>query len=142
MVQRVSAASVTVNDRVVGEIGKGILILLGVADGDTENEAVRLAARCRSARIFPDQSANMNLDVTEVGGSALVVSQFTLCADTSRGRRPSFARAAHPSDAEPIYAAFCSALESDTLAVKTGVFGAQMEVSLVNDGPVTLLFEA
>lgn len=141
LIQRVSRASVAVDGETVGSIGRGLLIFLGVAAGDSVENATQLAERCRRARIFPDASSNMNLDVTEVDGSVLVVSQFTLYADTSKGRRPSFTRAAKPELAERLYLCFCRALENSGLVVETGSFGAMMEVSLVNDGPVTLLYE-
>lgn len=141
LIQRVSAASVTVEGDVVGKIGKGILVLLGVAIDDTLDDAKRLAARSCAARIFPDDSGNMNLDVCQVRGAALVISQFTLCAETSKGRRPSFIHAARPEDAKPLYDAYCTELGTLGLVVEKGVFGAMMEVALVNDGPVTLLYE-
>lgn len=141
LIQRVSTATVTVEGDVVGKIGKGILVLLGVAIDDTLEDAKRLAARSCAARIFPDDSGNMNLDVRRVDGAALVVSQFTLCAETAKGRRPSFVHAARPEVAEPLYEAYCTELGNFGLAVEKGVFGAMMEVSLVNNGPVTLLYE-
>lgn len=141
LLQRVTTATVTVGGDVVGRISKGILVLVGVAIDDTLDDAKRLAARSCAARIFPDDSGNMNLDVRQVDGAALVVSQFTLCAETAKGLRPSFVRAARPDVAEPLYEAYCKELGNLGLAVERGVFGAMMEVALVNDGPVTLLYE-
>lgn len=141
LIQRVSAATVTVDGKVVSKIGKGILVLLGIAIDDTLDDAKRLAARSCTARIFPDESGNMNLDLNQVHGAALVVSQFTLCAQTDKGRRPSFVHAARPEVAKPLYEAYCTELDNLGIAVEKGVFGAMMEVRLVNDGPVTLLYE-
>ncbi|RIK04556.1 MAG: D-tyrosyl-tRNA(Tyr) deacylase, partial [Acidobacteria bacterium] len=124
LIQRVSTAAVTVDGDVVAEIGKGILVLLGVAVGDSLDDAKRLAVRTCAARIFPDESGNMNLNLDQVGGEALVVSQFTLLGDTSKGRRPSFVHAARPDDAEPLYEAYCSELATLGATVAKGVFGA------------------
>jgi D-tyrosyl-tRNA(Tyr) deacylase len=139
--QRVSEARVRVAGTVVGEIGTGLCILLGVARGDTAEEAARLAAKIARLRIFPDDEARFDRSVVDVGGSALVVSQFTLLADTAKGNRPSFTDAAPPEEAEPLYERFCVALRELGVPVQTGVFGAKMEVSLVNDGPVTIILD-
>jgi D-aminoacyl-tRNA deacylase len=135
LVQRVSRASVSVDDRVVSEIGPGMLVLLGVAGGDGEEEAARLAAKLRKLRIFDDAEGRMNEAVGEL--EILCVSQFTLYADTTRGNRPSYVRAAPPERAEPLYERFC-----ELAGAKRGVFGARMAVELVGDGPVTVLLEA
>jgi D-tyrosyl-tRNA(Tyr) deacylase len=140
-VQRVSRARVTVDGRVVGEIGTGAVILLGVRKGDTEEDARRLAQRCVDLRFFADEGGNLNRSLAEVRGAFLVVSQFTLYADTTGGRRPSFTEAAPGSEAEPLYLLFCGELERRGFAVARGVFGAMMDVELVNQGPVTLLLE-
>ncbi len=142
LIQRVTEASVTVDGRVSGAIGRGMLILLGVAMHDTEQEAAWLARKCAMLRIFSDASGKMNRSLIDSDGEALVVSQFTLCADTRRGHRPSFARAAPPGAAEQLYDAFINQLETylDT-PVQSGVFGASMDVRLLNSGPVTLSLE-
>jgi D-aminoacyl-tRNA deacylase len=141
VVQRVSRASVTVEDEVVGEIGEGLLVLLGVADGDTGAEADWLAHKVANLRIFADAEGKMNLSAKEIGGKVLVVSQFTLCANTRKGFRPSFVPAAAPDVAEPLVERFTAAVQAEQVAVETGVFGAHMSVALVNDGPVTILLE-
>jgi D-tyrosyl-tRNA(Tyr) deacylase len=138
VVQRVSRARVTPG----GEIGPGLCILLGVARGDGEEEAGRLAGKVARLRIFPDDDGRFDRSVLDVGGSALVVSQFTLIADTAKGNRPSFAGAAPPEQAEPLYERFASELRALGVPVETGVFGVRMEVELVNDGPVTIVFDA
>ncbi len=139
--QRVSRATVTVTGEVVGAIDRGLLILLGVGDGDTEEEAHWLAHKSANLRVFPDAEGKMNLSVQDVGGSILVVSQFTLQGDIRRGFRPSFAHAAAPELAEPLIERFCEALRAEGVPVETGLFGAHMDVELVNDGPVTLILE-
>jgi D-tyrosyl-tRNA(Tyr) deacylase len=142
LVQRVSEASVTVDDEVVGEIGQGLLILLGVREGDSEEESAWLARKCARLRIFPDEDGKMDESVQDVGGDALVVPQFTLYGDASQGNRPSFTDAAGPGLAEDLYEHFVDALESELRRpVPTGVFGAMMDVHLINDGPVTLWIE-
>lgn len=142
LVQRVSSASVHVEGALVGEVGRGLLVLLGVLEGDTRVEAEWLADKLARLRVFPDDDGKMNRSVQDVGGGALVVSQFTLAGDVRKGTRPSYARAARPETAEPLYESFASTL-SDHLGgrVQTGTFGASMQVSLVNDGPVTLWVE-
>lgn len=137
--QRVSRASVTVEGEVVGEIGVGWLVLLGVGPNDDEAVAARLADKIVGLRVFEDEAGKMNRSVAEVGGALLVVSQFTLYADTSRGRRPGFTGAAPPSIAEPLVERFAEVARERGLAVATGRFGAMMEVSLVNHGPVTIV---
>ena len=137
VVQRVSRARVTPG----GEIGPGLCILLGMARGDREEEAGRLAGKIARLRIFPDDDGRFDRSVLDVGGSALVVSQFTLIADTAKGNRPSFAGAAPPEQAEPLYERFTSRLRALGVPVETGVFGARMEVELVNDGPVTIVLD-
>ena len=139
LVQRVARASVAVGGETVGAVGPGALVLLGVVRGDAAAQADWLAAKVAALRIFPDAEGKMNRSLRDTRGGALVVSQFTLAGDASRGTRPSYARAALPADAEPLYEHFVRALE-DALGrpVPTGVFGAAMQVDLVNDGPVTL----
>lgn len=141
VVQRVREASVTVAGDVVGSCAGGVVILLGVARGDTEATAERLAAKVARLRIFEASDGRIDRSLVDVGGDALVVSQFTLIADTRKGNRPSFTDAAAPEEAEPLYEVFCAALERDGLRVGRGVFGARMEVTLVNDGPVTIILE-
>ena len=142
LVQRVSSASVRVADEVVGEIGPGLLILLGVVDGDTGAEGDWLADKVARLRVFPDADGKMNRSVQDTGGEALVVSQFTLAGDARKGTRPSYVRAARPEVAEPLYEAFAAALSAHLgRPVERGVFGAKMAVALVNDGPATLLIE-
>ena len=140
VVQRVSEARVRVERDVVGEIGRGLCVLLGVARGDCEVD--RFAEKIARLRIFPDEDGRFDCSLLDVGGAVLVVSQFTLIADTKKGHRPSFTDAAQPEDAEPLYERFCSALETLGVHVERGVFGARMAVELVNDGPVTIVLEA
>jgi D-aminoacyl-tRNA deacylase len=141
VVQRVSSARVVVEGEVVGEIGAGVCVLLGVARGDGEAEAERLAGRVVRLRIFENEDSRFDRSLLDVGGQALVVSQFTLIADTAKGSRPSFTNAAPPEQAEMLYERFCEALRELGVPVQTGVFGARMEVSLVNDGPVTIILD-
>ena len=142
VIQRVSSSSVCVDGETVAQIGNGYLLLLGVVEGDTEKEMKLLASKTAGLRIFTDENGKMNLSVLDVGGEILVVSQFTLCADVSHGRRPSFTPSAAPETAERLYLAFCEELKSlGVKAVRHGVFGADMKVSLLNDGPVTILFD-
>ena len=142
VVQRVSQASVTVGDEVVGAIGQGLLILLGIGVGDSEAEARLLAEKTANLRIFADEEGRFNRSLLDVGGEALVVSQFTLYADTRRGRRPSFSDAAPPEIAAPLVDIFADELRRLGVAVSTGRFGAMMQVALVNDGPVTILLDS
>ena len=142
VVQRVRAAHVTVDGEVRGEIGPGLCVLLGVAESDDETAAARLAERVARLRIFENVDGKFDLSVVDTGGAALVVSQFTLIADTAKGNRPSFAAAARPEQAEPLYERFCSSLRELGVTVETGVFGARMRVELANEGPVTILLDA
>jgi D-aminoacyl-tRNA deacylase len=139
--QRVARARVTVAGETVGEIAHGLLVLLGVARGDDASVAERLAAKVGRLRIFEDDEGKFARSVVDVGGAALVVSQFTLIADTAKGNRPSFTDAARPEQAEPLYEAFCEALRAQGIPVEEGVFGARMAVELTNDGPVTIVLE-
>lgn len=141
VVQRVSEASVTVGQEVVGEIRRGFLILLGVEIGDSEAEARWLADKISGLRLFEDQQGKMNLALADVGGAVLVVSQFTLLGDCSKGRRPSFTRAAHPDEANRLYLLFATLLQERGLSVARGQFQASMQVRLCNDGPVTLVLD-
>jgi D-tyrosyl-tRNA(Tyr) deacylase len=125
-----------------GEIGRGLCLLLGVARGDGNEEAVRLAGKVARLRIFPDADGRFDRSVGDVSGAALVVSQFTLIADTAKGNRPSFADAAPPEQAEPLYLRLCEELRALGVPVETGVFGAQMQLEIVNDGPVTIVLDA
>lgn len=142
VVQRVSQASVTVDGDVIASIGRGLLLLVGVAEGDDAATAHRLAEKCAELRIFRDSDGRFNLSLLEIAGEALVVSQFTLLADTRRGRRPSFAAAAPPEAAEPLVDAFAQALRGTGVSTRTGRFGAKMQVELVNDGPVTIILDS
>ena len=139
VVQRVLRARVVVRGETVGASGPGLCVLLGVAAGDEVSDAQRLAEKVARLRIFENDAGKFDLSLLDVGGEALVVSQFTLIADTSKGNRPSFSDAAPPERAEPLYDAFCRALSELGLRVETGVFGARMQLELVNDGPVTLV---
>jgi D-tyrosyl-tRNA(Tyr) deacylase len=142
VLQRVSSAAVTVGGEVVGEIGKGILVLLGVAEDDSEKDAVYLVDKTLNLRIFEDADGKMNLSLFESKGELLVVSQFTLYGDTRRGRRPSFVRAAAPDEARGLYEFFVAEAEKQIGRVATGRFQAMMAVELVNDGPVTILLDS
>jgi D-aminoacyl-tRNA deacylase len=142
VVQRVSSCRVVVAGKVVGEIGRGLLVLLGVRTGDTADQARWLADKIVGLRIFGDDEGKMNRDVTEAGGGVLVVSQFTLYGNCEKGRRPSFIDAARPEVAEPLYEAFVNAVRLHGVPAATGRFGADMQVELVNDGPVTLILDA
>jgi D-aminoacyl-tRNA deacylase len=141
-VQRVSAARVVVESEVVGEIERGLCVLLGVAQGDGEAEVERLAGRVARLRIFENEEGRLDRSLLDVGGAALVVSQFTLIGDTAKGNRPSFTDAAPPEQAEPLYEAFCAVLKGLGVVVAKGRFGARMTVELVNDGPVTIVLDA
>jgi D-aminoacyl-tRNA deacylase len=141
VIQRVSSASVRVDGRVVGEIGRGFLVLFGAETEDSAGLAEEAARKVAGLRVFDDEAGKMNLALADVGGGVLVVSQFTLGADLSRGRRPGFERALRGADAEPLYEAFVRALRGQGVAVETGLFGASMQVALVNEGPATFLLE-
>ena len=141
VIQRVSRASVRVEGHVTGEIGAGLLVLLGVAVGDAADDASKLAEKVARLRIFDNDDGRFDSSLLDTGGAILVVSQFTLIADTAKGNRPSFAAAAPPDEAEPLYERFCAALLDVGLAAAQGVFGARMDVELVNDGPVTIVLE-
>ncbi len=141
VVQRVREASVTLDGEVVGACGAGLLILLGVAADDGEAHADRLAAKTAYLRIFENEEGRFDRSLVEVAGEALVVSQFTLIADTRKGNRPSFTNAAEPCLAQTLYERFCAGLAQEGIAVARGRFGARMEVSLVNDGPVTIVLD-
>lgn len=142
VVQRVGEARVEVGGKTVGAIQAGLLVLLGVAQGDTETDGRYLAEKIAGLRIFEDAAGKMNLSVEETGGSVLVVSQFTLLGDCRQGRRPGFSAAAAPQEADRLYLCFCERLRSRGLTVATGIFRAEMDVHLVNRGPVTLLLDS
>ncbi len=141
VIQRVSSARVTVDEDVVGEIGPGLLVLVGVTHTDGEEQARWLARKVAGLRIFEDDAGKMNLSVKDVGGSVLVVSQFTLYADARKGRRPSFVDAARPDVAEPLVDTFCAFLREEGVPVETGRFRAMMQVCLCNEGPVTIIVD-
>lgn len=142
VIQRVSRARVTVGERVVGEIGPGLVVLVAVGVEDTETAATYLAGKVGGLRIFEDDAGKMNLSVLDVGGEVLAVSQFTLYGDCSKGKRPSFTRAARPEKATQLYNLFCDELRRAGVALATGEFQARMKVELVNDGPVTILVDS
>jgi D-aminoacyl-tRNA deacylase len=141
LIQRVSEAAVRVDSEIVGEIGPGLLVLVCAMEGDTEANADTLAAKISKLRIFKDDADKMNRSVVDTGGAALVVSQFTLAADTSRGNRPGFSTAARPDEGERLYEYFADQLRGHGIQVAQGLFGADMKVALVNDGPVTIWME-
>ncbi|MCI0440777.1 MAG: D-aminoacyl-tRNA deacylase [Chloroflexi bacterium] len=142
VIQRVSSASVTVDGEMIAAIGPGLLLLVGVAVGDDEAIARKMAQKCAEMRVFSDEEGRFNLSLLETAGEALAVSQFTLLADSRRGRRPSFDRAAQPEVAEPLFAWFVQALSDLGIAVAAGRFGARMQVALVNEGPVTIVLDS
>jgi D-tyrosyl-tRNA(Tyr) deacylase len=141
VIQRVSEARVLVGDAVVGEIGHGLVLLIGVERGDGESDVATLVRKVAEMRLFPDDAGKMNRSISDSGGSVLVVSQFTLLADVRKGRRPSFTDAADPDDAQPHIAAICAGLKQRGISVAAGMFGAHMQVELVNDGPVTIVLD-
>lgn len=142
VITRVSSASVTIDEKLHSEIGKGLLVLVGITGDDTVEDVKYLAKKCANMRIFADDEGKLNLSVLSISGEVMVVSNFTLYADASHGNRPSFTDAARPEIAEPLYEAFCEELSGYGLTVKTGVFGADMALSSVNDGPVTIVIES
>ncbi len=142
VVQRVKNAKVDINNETNGKIDKGFLVLLGVTNGDTKKEANYLVKKLCNLRIFEDENEKMNLSIKDVNGEILIVSQFTLYGDCSKGNRPSFVNAAKPDVAEPLYEYFCEECRNNGIKVETGIFGADMQVSLLNDGPVTIILES
>jgi D-tyrosyl-tRNA(Tyr) deacylase len=142
LIQRVTRASVTVDDQVVGQIGQGLLVLLGVGQGDSEAQVKTLVDKIVHLRIFEDDAGKMNRSLLDIGGEALVVSQFTLYADTRRGRRPGFTNAAPPIVAEPLFERFKETLSGYGLTVASGIFGASMDIDLRNQGPVTIMLDS
>lgn len=142
VVQRVSRASVTVEGKIAGQVEKGYMVLVGVETGDTEQDMRYCAEKVAGLRVFEDENGKMNLSVKDVGGAVLAVSQFTLLGDARHGRRPSFSNAARPEEANALYEAFCEALRAENIRVETGVFQTDMQVELVNDGPVTILLDS
>ena len=142
VVQRVAKSRVTVDDRVSGEIGKGLMILIGVEDGDTEKDASYIASKTAGLRIFEDENYKRNLSVKDVGGDILAVSQFTLLGDVRKGKRPSFSSAARPEEADRLYQKVIEELRQDGLRVEEGVFQTHMMVDILNDGPVTILLDS
>ncbi|MDO4618820.1 MAG: D-aminoacyl-tRNA deacylase [Clostridia bacterium] len=142
VIQRVSNAQVTVDNEIVGKIGEGILVLLGVADGDTDADIKYLADKAMGLRIFRDENDKMNLSVRDIGGEVLVVSQFTLYGDCKKGKRPSFDKAGKPDFAEEMYEKFLAYVKKEMGKVEKGVFGADMKVELLNNGPVTLIIDS
>lgn len=142
VLQRVSKASVTVDNEIIGQIENGLMVLLGVEQGDTPEEARALAEKTSHLRIFEDNEGKMNLSVQDIGGAVLAISQFTLLADCRKGRRPGFSQAALPDLAEPLYETYVEHLQQFGLQVETGKFQAEMQVALVNDGPVTMLIDS
>jgi D-aminoacyl-tRNA deacylase len=142
VIQRVSSASVMVEGKIVGEIERGFLVLLGVKRGDTQDDAAYLARKIAKLRVFNDEAGKMNLALEQIGGAVLAVSQFTLYADTRDGNRPGFSQAAAPDDGNRLYKTFCELLRNENLEVQTGIFQTEMKVSLVNDGPVTIIIDS
>ncbi len=142
VVQRVTSSKVSVDRKTVGEIGKGFNVLLGVVEGDTDEQAILLAGKIARLRVFEDENGKMNLSVNDVGGEILAISQFTLCADCKKGNRPSFTLSAAPDEANRLYELFCSELSANGVRnVEKGIFGADMAVDIANDGPVTIMLD-
>ena len=142
VIQRVSSASVMVEGKIVGSIERGFLVLLGVKRGDTTEDAAYLARKIAKLRVFNDEAGKMNLALEQVDGAVLAVSQFTLYADTRGGNRPGFSEAAAPDDGNRLYKTFCELLRNESISVQTGIFQTEMKVSLVNDGPVTIIIDS
>lgn len=142
VVERVSSASVSVNGEVIGKIGKGFLVLLGVGDGDTEVDLKYISDKIMGLRVFSDENDKMNLSIFDIGGSVLAISQFTLYGDCRKGRRPNFTSAMEPETAEKMYCDFVDILRNNGINTETGKFGADMQVELINDGPVTLILDS
>lgn len=141
LVQRVTSASVEVDHQVVGAINRGFLLLIGIQKGDTKEQAAYLVRKTANLRIFEDENGKMNLSLKDVNGACLAISQFTLAGDTGRGNRPGFETAARPEEAQPLYDYFVDSLRAEGIKVETGIFQAEMKVSLVNDGPCTFMLE-
>ena len=142
VIQRVESASVSVEGKIAGACEKGFMLLFGAAKGDTEEDAELLARKTANLRVFCDENGKMNKSVLDIGGGILAISQFTLCADVKKGNRPSFTEALEPQKAEELYDFFCKRLKAEGVSrVEKGIFGADMKVSLVNDGPVTIIFD-
>lgn len=141
VVQRVKYASVKVDNQIVGKIDNGYMVLVGVTDTDTKETCNYLADKLINLRVFDDENGNMNYSIDKVGGSLLIISQFTLYADTTKGNRPSFIHAAKPEISKPLYEYFCDVCENKGINVQRGIFGADMKVELLNDGPVTIILE-
>ena len=142
VIQRVSEASVSVDGNVVGRIGKGFMLLIGVVKGDTEQDAVTLAEKIYKLRVFEDENEKMNLSLADVNAEVLAISQFTLCAECRRGNRPDFFNAAPPSEANSLYELFAEEMRKKGITTEMGIFGADMKVSLINDGPVTIILDS
>lgn len=142
VIQRVTKSSVAVDDKITGKIGKGLMVLIGVEDGDSEKDADYIADKITALRIFEDEQGKMNLSVEDIGGEILAVSQFTLLADARKGRRPSFAKAAAPDEANALYRKVIEKISSKGIHVEEGVFRAEMMVEIHNDGPVTILLDS
>lgn len=141
LIQRVTSASVKVDGKIVGKIGKGFLVFLGIYEEDTEEKIEKLTKKIINLRIFNDENDKMNLSIKEVKGEILLISQFTLCADTRKGNRPSFISAKNPSEANKIYEKTIENIKNENIVVEKGIFGADMKVELLNDGPVTILLD-
>lgn len=141
VIQRVKKAEVKIDENIVGNIDKGFLVLIGIKEGDTKEQADYLAKKLCNLRVFSDENGKMNLSIKDINGKLLIVSQFTLYGDCSQGNRPSFIEAARPEKANPLYEYFCEQCELNNIEVKKGVFGADMKVELINDGPVTIIIE-
>lgn len=141
VIQRVNIASVSIEKKIYSSIGKGLMVLLGVGENDVEKDALKTAEKIANMRIFSNEAGKFDLSVKDIGGEILLVSQFTLYGDASKGRRPDFSHAARPAEAEKLYKLTAAALEKEGLKVKTGIFQAEMKVSLENDGPVTIIYE-